>query len=79
MDVLREPEYMAHVQAMTAEGLHSKADIAAELAVRDIRIRDLEAALRDAREDDYVGGGLTSATVDRINALIGDFAGVTTP
>lgn len=39
MDVLREPEYMAHVQAMTAEALHSKADIAAELAFRDIQVK----------------------------------------
>lgn len=47
MDVLREPQYMAHVEAMTAEGLHSKADIAAELAFRDIRIAALEDAMRE--------------------------------
>lgn len=34
--------YMRHVQAMTAEALHSKADIAAELAHRDMRIDELE-------------------------------------
>jgi hypothetical protein len=45
MDVLREPEYIAHVQAMTAEGLHSKADIAAELAYRDILIREARAIM----------------------------------
>jgi hypothetical protein len=30
-----EPYYSRHVAAMTAEGLHAKADIAAELAWRD--------------------------------------------
>ena len=30
-----EPHYSAHVEAMTAEGLHEKSDIAAELAWRD--------------------------------------------
>ena len=34
--------YVDHVLAMTREGLHSKADIAAELAHRDIRIAELE-------------------------------------
>ncbi len=33
--------YMNHLMAMTAEGLHSKSDIAAELAHRDIVIEDL--------------------------------------
>jgi len=40
--------YMDHVMAMTTEELHSKADIASELAHRDIRIAELEQALRDA-------------------------------
>ena len=34
--------YIDHVMAMTAEELHSKADIAAELAHRDIVIQTLE-------------------------------------
>ncbi len=34
--------YMTHVDAMTGEDLHSKSDIAAELAYRDARIKDLE-------------------------------------
>jgi hypothetical protein len=33
--------YSKHVSAMTREGLHSKSDIAAELAFRDARIEDL--------------------------------------
>lgn len=37
--------YGDHVHAMTSEGLHSKAEIADELAVRDDRIKELETAL----------------------------------
>jgi len=33
--------YFTHVNAMTAESLHSKSDIAAELAVRDVQIDSL--------------------------------------
>jgi hypothetical protein len=40
-----EPWYSQHVNAMTAEGLHSKSDIAAELAYRDRQIRELSDAL----------------------------------
>lgn len=39
--------YIRHVQALTAEALHSKSDIAAELAQRDIEIRDLRAELTE--------------------------------
>lgn len=42
--------YSRHVSAMTGEDLHAKSDIAAELAWRDMRIADLEAALTTARE-----------------------------
>lgn len=41
--------YANHVQAMTAEGLHAKSDIAAELAHRDIEIHRLRIALRGLR------------------------------
>ena len=37
--------YAKHVQAMTAEGLHEKSDIAAELAWRDMMIDELAEAL----------------------------------
>lgn len=40
-----EPHYSRHVLAMTAEGLHWKSNIAAQLAWRDLRIEQLEAAL----------------------------------
>lgn len=42
--------YSKHVFAMTAEQLHSKSAIAAELAHRDERIHQLEEVLNDARD-----------------------------
>lgn len=42
--------YFKHVLAMTAEQLHSKSDIAAELAHRDLRIQQLEAVLNATRD-----------------------------
>lgn len=33
--------YLKHLDAMTVEGLYSKSDIAAELAVRDVMIEEL--------------------------------------
>lgn len=45
MDVLPHSDYFKHVSAMTKEELHSKAEIAEELAVRDMRIKELEAKL----------------------------------
>lgn len=44
-------DYFRHVNAMTAEKLHSKSAIAAELAHRDILIQRLMAALESARAD----------------------------
>ena len=50
-DILKQGNYyMRHVAAMTAEGLHNKSDIAAELAHRDIEIARLKAAIRCERE-----------------------------
>ena len=46
-----EPRYSQHVSAMTTEGLHEKADIAAELAFRDSQIDKLRRE-RDQRNDD---------------------------
>lgn len=40
-----EPYYSRHISAMTSEELHSKADIAAELAFRDKQIGALWSAL----------------------------------
>ena len=44
-----EPYYSQHVAAMTAEDLHSKSDIAAELAFRDAEIARLREALEAVR------------------------------
>ena len=44
-----EPHYCRHTSAMTEEGLHSKSDIAAELAFRDKQIDRLRNALVAAR------------------------------
>jgi hypothetical protein len=46
-----EPHYSAHVAAMTAEGLHSKSDIAAELAYRDKFIVDLLVRYGNAKQE----------------------------
>ena len=46
-----EPYLFNHMMAMTGEGLHSKADIAAELAFRDKRIEELEEALARSEEE----------------------------
>ena len=43
-----EPYYSLHVSAMTTEGLHSKSDIAGELAVRDKTIANLDETQRAA-------------------------------
>jgi len=40
--ISQEPYYSKHVFALTAENLHSKSDIAAELAHRDITIAELK-------------------------------------
>lgn len=50
--IMDDDWYAKHVFAMTAEKLHGKAEIAAELAFRDRRIATLEALLK-ARD----GGG----------------------
>lgn len=42
--------YSRHVSAMTAEGLHAKSDIAAELGWRDMQIAELRAERDDYRE-----------------------------
>lgn len=47
---LLEPYYSKHVLAMTAEGLHNKADIAKELAYRDKIIADLRTRLNEVQE-----------------------------
>jgi hypothetical protein len=43
--------YSRHTSAMTGEGLHSKSDIAAELAHRDIQIEQLQEQVAKANTD----------------------------
>ena len=49
--------YLKHIEAMTEEKLHSKADIAAELAIRDRKIKELEKALHTLyrQMEEYLG------------------------
>ncbi len=51
-----EPYFSRHMMAMTGEGLHSKGDIAAELAWRDKRVAELETALRFYADDERYTG-----------------------
>ena len=66
--------YFKHVLAMTSEGLHSKSDIAAELAHRDLRIQQLEAVLNATR--DYLAkhavGFYGTALANVINETMGN-------
>ena len=48
---LYSEQYGQHISAMTGEQLYSKSEIALELAVRDIRIEELEKALSWAKND----------------------------
>lgn len=54
-DVLYGDRYIAHVSAMTAEGLHSKADIAEQLALRDDAIAALLAEIERLKADKDAG------------------------
>ena len=47
-DIISLATYADHVYAMSVEKLHSKSDIAAELAFRDERIAELEKELESA-------------------------------
>jgi len=49
MEVLTSNHYSKHVSAMTEEDLYGKAEIAEELAVRDMKIDELLAALKLAQ------------------------------
>lgn len=54
--------YCRHVSAMTAEGLHAKSDIAAELAFRDAEIDRLKGEVEEAR---HVAADLVRAEAER--------------
>jgi hypothetical protein len=57
--------YIRHVGAMTAEGLHAKSDIAAELAHRDREIDRLRASLGAI----HYHAKTTSPTFDKYSVL----------
>lgn len=61
--------YIRHVVAMTVEGLHSKSDIAAELAYRDERIADLERWLADRIQESTELEALARDRGDEIEAM----------
>ena len=50
-DIIKQGKhYTSHVMAMTSEELHSKSDIAAELAHRDIEIDKLLALIKQSAD-----------------------------
>lgn len=61
--------YTAHVDAMTREKLHSKSDIAAELAHRDREIALGKAAIRMLQEDVLAASSKLSTGEERYQAL----------
>lgn len=78
-----EPLYSLHVNAMTAEGLHSKADIAAELAARDREIDRLRKIVKmgQAVVEDFMPniGKCVLQDFARLNTFLCDAAEVPTP
>jgi len=50
-EVLLHPAYCKHASAMTAEKLHSKGDIAEELALRDMQNETLRAEAAGYKQD----------------------------
>lgn len=70
-----EPHYSRHVSAMTSEGLHSKADIAEQLAWRDKRIEELADLSRDLIEaithfGDFADGTRVGAAIEALEAAL---------
>jgi hypothetical protein len=66
-DVIAQMQhYVRHVEAMTAEGLHSKSDIAAELAHRDIEIERLSREVATYEN----GRVILTGEVDRLRARV---------
>lgn len=73
--------YIRHVSAMTGEKLHSKSDIAAELAYRDMLIDNMLAALEECNEamaymSEY---DIPLCLPDRVKAAIAKAKGEATP
>ena len=64
--------YMNHVMAMTVEKLHSKSDIAAELAHRDIQIDKLSAIADEYKKIALDGFNLTERELMILDDTIQD-------
>lgn len=62
-----EPYYHRHLSAMTSEDLHSKSEIAEELAARDKRIAELELLASEAAKERE----LREATQEDVESLNG--------
>lgn len=62
-----EPYYSEHVSAMTSEGLHSKADIAQQLAWRDKQLAAARKCIEAARQ--MFPARLTGHQQDRAEAF----------
>ena len=77
-DIIEQGDhYSRHTSAMTGEGLHSKSDIAAELAHRDIEIERLQArvselysALDNVNERLADGCRLSGDEIDDVDAAL---------
>lgn len=61
--------YCRHVAAMTEEGLHSKADIAAELAHRDNRIDELTERIRQLEAKESELSKILKASISRLEVI----------
>jgi len=75
-DIMEQKHYATHVFQMTAEGLHSKSDIAAELAHRDEIIDDLRALIDQKPSDEWK---LTPFTEGVIQAAMRSAAEIVKP
>ena len=68
-DALYSDEYMDHVSAMTREELHSKSDIALELAYRDLRVKELEGKIKELEEEAVSFGAMYHRLDEECNRL----------
>lgn len=71
-DIIGQGEfYTRHVMAMTAECLHDKSSIAAELAHRDQRIAELEGGIKGALN--LIEGDLEVTARDLLHGIAGSY------
>ena len=61
--------YSQHTSAMTGEGLHSKSDIAAELAHRDIEIERLQARVSELEAEEEGAKEAFGVIVDKMKDI----------